>query len=150
LNPSYATAHHWLAMTLSAMRRHDEAIAEIEEARRLDPRSAIIKSASGMIYAYARQFDRALDEWRLALELDPGLFQAHRIMRSIYQAMGRYDDALIAYRKEKRALGGADGDWPVILAQLQAIDGRREEALLTLKREIASLSPLRDEDFHPF
>ncbi|MGH9939832.1 MAG: protein kinase domain-containing protein, partial [Blastocatellia bacterium] len=42
LNPSYSTAHHWLGMTFSAIGRHDEAIAEIKDAERLDPRSAII------------------------------------------------------------------------------------------------------------
>src|SRR5215475_5133469 len=146
LNPSYATAHHWLAILLSAMRRHDEAIAEIEEAKRLDPRSAIIKSASGMIYAYARQFDRALDECRRALELDPTLFQAHRIMRWIYQSLGRYDDAFAANQKEKRFDANPEVDWPHILAQLQAIGGRRKEALLNLKQAIASTSNSSIED----
>src|SRR5215468_3823310 len=150
LNPSYATAHHWLAILLSAMCRHDEAFAEIKDAERLDPRSAIIKAAAGMNYAYARQFDRGLDECRRALELDPALFQAHRIMRWIYQSLGRYDDAFAAYQKEKRSYGDSEGDWPAILAQLQAIDGRREEALLTLKREIAAASRIREGDFRPF
>jgi eukaryotic-like serine/threonine-protein kinase len=150
LNPSYVTAHHWLAIALSAMRRHDEAIAEIKEAERLDPRSAVIKSASGMIYAYARQLDRALDECRHALELNPALVQAHIIMRWTYEAMGRYDDALAAHRKEKRDRGDPEGEWPEILAQLQAIGGRREEALLSLKKAIATFSPIREGDYHPF
>jgi serine/threonine protein kinase/tetratricopeptide (TPR) repeat protein len=150
LNPSYATAHHWLAMALSAMRRPDEAIAEIKEAGRLDPRSAIIKAAAGMIYAHARQFDPALAECRRALELDPMLVQAHRLMRWVYQAMGRYDDALAAYQKEKWASGDAEIEWPLVLAQLQAIGGRREEALLTLKQGIATLTPSHEGDFQPF
>jgi serine/threonine protein kinase/TolB-like protein len=150
LNPSYATAHHWLANALSAMGRHEEAIAEIKEAERLDPRSAIIKAAAGMIYAYARQFDLGLDECRRALELDPALFQAHRIMRWIYQAMGRYDDAFAAYRKEKGFSDDAEGDWPVILAQLQAIGGKREEALGALKQAIAALLVIREGDYQPF
>jgi len=149
LNPSYATAHHWLAILLSAIRRHDEAIAEIKEAERLDPRSAIIKSASGMIYAYARRFDRALDECRSALELDPALFQAHRIMRWVYQSMGRYEDALAAHRKEMRSRGDVEEEWPVVLAQLQAIGGKRKEALLSLKHGIAAFSPIREGDYQP-
>src|SRR5262245_12925214 len=103
-----------------------------------------------MNYAYARQFDRALDECRRALELDPTLFQAHRIMRWVYQSMGRYDDAFAAYQKEKRATGDIEGEWPVILAQLQAIGGRREEALQTLNKEIAALSVIRENDFQSF
>ncbi|MGH9832705.1 MAG: tetratricopeptide repeat protein, partial [Blastocatellia bacterium] len=119
-------------------------------AERLDPRSAIIKTAAGMIYAHARQFDRALAECRRALELDPTLVQAHRVMRWIYQAMGRYDEAFAAYQKEKQSSGAVEGEWPVILAQLQAIGGRRAEAVATLKQGIATLSPIREGDFQPF
>ncbi|MGH9937072.1 MAG: TPR end-of-group domain-containing protein [Blastocatellia bacterium] len=150
LNPSYATAHHWLAIALSAMQRHDEAIAEIKEAERLDPRSAIIKSAAGMNYAYARQFDRALDECRRALELNPALFQAHRIMRWVYQSMGRYDDAFAAYLKEREFLGGGEEDWLIVLAQLQAVGGRREEARVILKRAVGALQAIREGDYRPF
>jgi len=150
LNPSYATAHHWLGMAFSAMRRRDEAIAEIKEAERLDPRSAIIKTAAGLIYAHARQFDHALAECSRALELDPTLVQAHTVMRWVYQAIGRYDDASTAYQKEKRASGDAEGEWPVILAQLQAIGGRREEAQVTLKQGITSTKNIREGDFRPY
>jgi serine/threonine-protein kinase len=150
LNPSYATARHWLAIALSAMGRHDEALAEIRQAEQLNPQSAIIITAAGMIYFYARQFDRALDECRRALELDPGLVQAHRVMRWIYQAAGRYDDALAAYQKEKSFSGDAGNDWPVILAQLQAVGGKRQEALLNLKKSVAALPALRQGDFQPF
>ncbi|MCG3159367.1 MAG: Serine/threonine-protein kinase PknD [Acidobacteria bacterium] len=149
LNPSYATAHHWLANALSAMGRHDEAIAEIKEAERLDPRSAIVKAAAGMTYVYARRFDLGLDECRRALELDPALFQAHRIMRWIYQSLGLYDDAFAAYQKEKE-FSDAGGDWPVILAQLHAIGGKREGARATLKQGIAALPIIREGDYQPF
>jgi len=59
LNPSYATAHHWLAIALTTMGRYDEAIDSIRRAQQLDPRSAIISSASGMILFYARRYDEA-------------------------------------------------------------------------------------------
>jgi len=37
LNPNYATAHHWYAEFLSWQGRFDEAFAESERARQLDP-----------------------------------------------------------------------------------------------------------------
>lgn len=131
------------------MGRHEEAIAEIKEAERLDPRSAIVKAAAGMTYVYARRFDLRLDECRRALELDPALFQAHRIMRWIYQSLGLYDDAFAAYQKEK-GFSDAGGDWPVILAQLHAIGGKREGARATLKQGIAALPIIREGDYQPF
>jgi hypothetical protein len=33
---------------------------------------------------------------------------------------------------------------------LQAIGGRREEAHLSLKRAVATFSPIREGDYHPF
>jgi TolB-like protein/Tfp pilus assembly protein PilF len=150
LNPSYATARHWLALALSALGRHDEAMVEIRQAEQLNPQSAIIITAAGMIYFNARQFDRALDECRRALELDPGLVQAHRLVRWVHQATGRYDDALAAYQKEKSFWGDTGTDWPVILAQLQAVGGKRQEALLNLKKSAAALPALRQGDFQPF
>jgi serine/threonine protein kinase/tetratricopeptide (TPR) repeat protein len=147
LNPTYATARHWLALALSALGRHDEAMVEIRRAEQLNPQSAIIITAAGLIYFHARQFDRALDECRRALELDPGLVQAHRLVRWVHLSAGRYDDALAAYQKEKSFWGDTGTDWPVILAQLQAIGGKRQEALLNLKKSVAALPALRQGDF---
>src|SRR5262249_46043319 len=47
LNPNYATVHHWYALSLSAMGRHDEAIAEIKRALELNPFPLIIKKMGG-------------------------------------------------------------------------------------------------------
>ena len=44
LNPGYATGHHWYAWHLSLMGRHGEAIAEMRQARSLDPLSLIINA----------------------------------------------------------------------------------------------------------
>src|SRR5262249_54871268 len=149
LNPSYVTAHHWLALALVKMGRHDEALAEIKNAQQLDPRSAIIKGAAGTIYYYARQYDQALAHCRQALELDPGLVQAHRVMRWTYVALRRYDDAFAAYEKEKSFSGAMDADWSTVLAQLQAISGNVESARATL-RQLAATLPVREGDFQPY
>jgi Tfp pilus assembly protein PilF len=59
-NRSYPTAHHWHAIFLSAMGRHDEAMAEIDQALRLDPVSAIIRASRGWIQYHRRQFDESI------------------------------------------------------------------------------------------
>src|SRR5207237_407120 len=48
VNPSYATAHHWYALHLLALGRHDEAKAELQKARELDPLSVAIADTSGL------------------------------------------------------------------------------------------------------
>ncbi len=47
LSPGYAPAHHRRALLLSALGRHDEAVAEIGRAHELDPLSLIIGTAVG-------------------------------------------------------------------------------------------------------
>ncbi|HKQ75995.1 MAG TPA: protein kinase [Blastocatellia bacterium] len=138
LNPSYATAYHWFALVLSAQGRHAEAAEQMKSAERVDPRSAIIRTASGMIEFYARDYEEALDKTRQALELDPGLLPAHRLLRLIYQAEGRYEEALAAYKNEKTFSGASSEDWPVPLAQLQASGGKLAEAQASIKRAVNS------------
>jgi Tol biopolymer transport system component/serine/threonine protein kinase/Tfp pilus assembly protein PilF len=134
LNPSYALAHHWFSLILSAMGRQDEALSEIKIAQQLDPRSAIIYSAIATIYFYGRQYDLAIEQGNKALEIDPGLVPAHRLLRWTYGTMNRYDDAFKAYISEKGYSGDSESEWPVIVAQLEAIGGKRDEAQAALKR----------------
>jgi tetratricopeptide (TPR) repeat protein len=49
LDRNYATAHHWYAELLAYLGRFDEAFAEIELARQLDPLSLIIATDRGEI-----------------------------------------------------------------------------------------------------
>jgi TolB-like protein/DNA-binding winged helix-turn-helix (wHTH) protein/Tfp pilus assembly protein PilF len=71
LNPGYATAHQWYAEYLSWMARFDEALAESEKARQLDPLSIIIAADHAAILYYARQYDRALEQSLAVLNMDP-------------------------------------------------------------------------------
>lgn len=147
LNPSYATAHHWLAIALAAMGRYDEAIESIRRAHNLDPRSAIITSASGMILFYARRYDEALEECGRALELDPGLVPAHRVTRWIHQALGNHDEAEAAFQLERSFSGGGEGPgWMVIRAQLEAMKDK-SVAKITLERAVSSREMRSEGDF---
>jgi tetratricopeptide (TPR) repeat protein len=62
LNPDYPTAHQWYAECLAWQGRFDEAFAEIERARRLDPMSLIIARDYSKILYYSRQYERAISE----------------------------------------------------------------------------------------
>jgi Tfp pilus assembly protein PilF len=67
LDPSYATAHQWYAECLSWQGRFDEALAESERARQLDPLSIIIASDHAVILYHSRQYDRAIAQARARL-----------------------------------------------------------------------------------
>ena len=108
LNPDYATAHQWYAEYLAWQGRFDEALAESERARQLDPMSLIIASDRGAILYYARQYDRAIDQLRAVLEMDPGFNNARSFMVAAYVQQGKFAEAL----KENDLMGNAQNpEW---------------------------------------
>ena len=72
LRPTYATAHQWYAVVLlSALGRHDEAVAETRQAQKLDPSSLIINSWVARALYNARRPDDAIEQYRKTLAMDP-------------------------------------------------------------------------------
>lgn len=139
LNPSYATTHHWFAISLSMTGKHNEALSEIQLAQKLDPQSAIILTAQGMIHFYSRQYREAIAACEKSVEFDPGMVPAYKAMRWIYQATNNYAGALAAFQKEKNFSGSLDAPgWLVIEAQVEAIGDHKEKARAILEKGIAS------------
>jgi len=93
LDPNYATAHHWYAEHLALQGRFDEAFPEIEQARRLDPLSLIIATDQGAIFYFSRQYDRAIEQFRTVLDMEPNFPRAHMVSYA-YVEKGRFADAL--------------------------------------------------------
>jgi serine/threonine-protein kinase len=89
LKPSYATAHQWYSFVLRAELRWDEDLKEIEKAVELDPLSGIIISNLGGYYWARRDWQRAAEKFRIALEL--GLEGAHSGLCVAYGMMKLYD-----------------------------------------------------------
>lgn len=94
LNPGYATAHQWYAEYLSWQGRFDEALAESERARQLDPLSLIIATDHASILYFARQYDRAILQSRTVLDMDPSFLRARGILIHAYVQTGRFAEAM--------------------------------------------------------
>jgi TolB-like protein len=77
LNPNYSTAHQRYAQLLLVMGRYGEAIAEMEMARKTDPLSPAINSYLPYVYLAARDYGRAQEEGRRAVDLEPYSALAH-------------------------------------------------------------------------
>jgi TolB-like protein/DNA-binding winged helix-turn-helix (wHTH) protein/Tfp pilus assembly protein PilF len=99
LNPGTAAAHHFHAANLMCMGRWDEAIAEMEHARKLDPLSVIINANVGLVYHYAQQPDRALEAERKALELDPTAAFVFEYLGMTYLQKGNYKESITNLQK---------------------------------------------------
>ena len=106
LNPNYATAWQWYAEYLTWLGRFDEALRASERARELDPLSLIIAADNGMIFYYARQYDRALTKLNAVLEMDPNFSRAHRV-REVYVEKGQFAEAMADIEKCKPLYGMA-------------------------------------------
>ena len=98
LNPGYATAIHWYALTLAATGRKQESITEIKLARDIDPRSLIINANVGWCYYLAGDPDRAIEAEKATLRLDPGFVVAHGYLGQAYLQKKMYYQAIAEFR----------------------------------------------------
>ena len=94
LNPSSVEALATYGQFLSAMGRHDEAIENMEQARRLDPRRLETLQFFGMVYWMAGEAERALGAFRDALAVGPHSLRGHMGRIVILDQTGRHDEAM--------------------------------------------------------
>jgi serine/threonine-protein kinase len=95
INPNYATARHWYGYDfLAPMSRMDEAVEQLRRAQQLDPLSPAISTALGTVLSWDRQFDRAIDEFYKALDLDRESYRAHLGLARVYADQSQYVDAI--------------------------------------------------------
>jgi tetratricopeptide (TPR) repeat protein len=80
--------HHWYSFVLWDTGRQQEALAELERARQLDPLSLVINTDEAALLCAARQTDRAIGLLQKAIELDPNFADAHRTLAIAYSQKG--------------------------------------------------------------
>ena len=120
LGPNYATAHQWYAEYLAFEGRFDEAFAESERARQLDPLSLIIAADKGAILYFSRQYDRAIEQFRAVLDMDPNFPRAHMVLFA-YVQKGQFAAALAEVENWRR-VDDIPSPWP--WAAEAYVDGR--------------------------
>ena len=133
LNPSYAPAHQYFADYLKAMGRFEEALAEIQKARELDPLSLSINTAVGHVLYLSRRYDDAIEQYKKAVELDPTVMATHVWFGRPYLEKGMYAEAI----SELETAVKLSGDSTLALAMLGhglASVGRTGEAIAILAR----------------
>jgi tetratricopeptide (TPR) repeat protein len=133
INPNYASAHHFFADYLKAMGRFDEALAEIEKARELDPLSLAINTGVGHVLYLSRQYDRAIEEYKRAVELNPNFMATHVWFGRPYLEKGLFAEA-IAELETAVSLSGESTLALAMLGHGLASAGRTEPALQILEK----------------
>jgi TolB-like protein/class 3 adenylate cyclase/Tfp pilus assembly protein PilF len=100
LNPNSAITHDWYGIAyLTAMGRHDEAIAHGKRAKELDPLTAYIRQDLGWSYNLARRYDDAIAECAQIPEIDPKFYFAYWCLGFAYWQKGMLEQAVSAYER---------------------------------------------------
>jgi len=132
LNPSFSRAHSQYANYLSAMGRHEQAIAEARRGRELDPFSTGRNWRLGAVLVLARRFDEAIEQLKKTLELDSNFDTAHTWLGYAYAAMGQYEQAITEYKEVIRK-GEDSTSTNIYLGYSLALAGKKNEALAIFK-----------------
>ena len=120
LNASSAEAHHWYALFLATMGRHDEARGEMEIARRLDPLSLLININTAWTAYFAGRYDDARRDIESAIRFWPGVSVPYYHRALLHERLGKLDLA-IADLERAVELGGP---LPYLLGTLGYMQGR--------------------------
>jgi DNA-binding winged helix-turn-helix (wHTH) protein/TolB-like protein len=86
LSPNYPRAHQFYASYLIVMGRYQEAISEIKRAQGLARLSLPVNVQVARILFFAREYDEAIEQCRMTLEMDPNLGGGAPISGKILQA----------------------------------------------------------------
>jgi tetratricopeptide (TPR) repeat protein len=108
LDSNYVTARHWYAEHLAFTGRFDEALAQSARARQLDPLSLIIAADHAAILYFSRQYDRAIQQFRAVLAVEPDFGRAQMIVAA-YVQHGQLDEALAHIQNWQKS---DPGPWP--------------------------------------
>ena len=108
LDPSYATALHWLGMFLQATSgRLAEAVDSLEQAIELDPLSPPIIADVGLAHAFRENFDAAAMYCRRALSLDAHFHRPYWFLGLTSAWSGNFKAAEDALKKGLELCPGA-------------------------------------------
>jgi TolB-like protein/DNA-binding winged helix-turn-helix (wHTH) protein/lipoprotein NlpI len=142
LDAGNSLSHLQYSIFLSAMGRHDEALAEMKEAHALDPVSHPSNGLLGAVYYWAHRFDEAIDQFQKTLALYPDSAVDHLYLGFCYEQKGMHPEAMEEYLKEK-SLNGTTTEEVKTLRQAFVKSGMKGFLQEELKRAIAK-SNLQD------
>ncbi len=146
LNPNYAMAHHWYAVYLAHMGRHEEAMREAKRAQELDPLSLIVNMTPAVTLYLARRYDQAIEEVRKVLDMEANFPPAHNLLGLAYEQKGKYEEAILEHQKViDLSAGSAEAEVAVkaMIGHAYAVWGKRGEAVKILNEllELRDVTP---------
>jgi TolB-like protein/cytochrome c-type biogenesis protein CcmH/NrfG len=87
-------AHLWYAIFLATMSRHEESITRVLRAEALDPVSLPVHLSVARCYAWAGEYDNALDQLRVTQQMEPHHPVTYVWLGRTLVGMQRFEEAL--------------------------------------------------------
>lgn len=131
LNDNSAFAHLAYSHLLSDLGRHEEAIAEGERARELEPVSLIINALNGALRYYAGRLEEGAILLRATLDLEPEFWVARLFLGKIQSEQKRYGDALKEFERARKS-SRENSETIAMIGYVQALAGETVKARATL------------------
>ncbi len=100
LDPNNAKAHHWYATFLHTLNRHEQALTEIELARKLTPDLPSILADKGDLLWTSGHHEEALQLLKQLEAADPDFISPHRYLRFAYRETGDYRGYIEEFKKD--------------------------------------------------
>src|ERR1043166_6575739 len=98
-DPAYATAYNQLGYLYSRVREYDKAIQAMEEYVKLLPNEPNPHDSYGEMLRLSGRFDDALEQYRIALKIDPTFYISQKELGETYAIMGQEERAREEYLK---------------------------------------------------
>ncbi len=124
--------------------RTNEAVAELERAVEKEPASLLMRGWFGVMLHLDRQYDRAIETARRAIQLDPTSFWGHFILACAYREQQRVDLSIASFRRAAE-LGHNSPSLVGWLGLVLARAGHTDEARALL----AQLKPIPPSTYVP-
>lgn len=130
LSPSFSCAHEDRAIFLALMGRRDEALAELQKSKQIDP-GPISAGTELAVYFQLQDWGRLLESSRAQLALNPKDWRLHANLGVGYEGTGKLPEAVAEYQTAVE-LSNGDPDSVASLAHVFAVAGHRSDAVRIL------------------
>lgn len=135
------TADPAVRTTLASMRGgyDPDRVVELQQLVRSYPDDPVYRFLLAGLYKEGRYFEEAFDEYKRALALDPGLYQAWINVGNIFHMTGQYDEAIANYNRALEQRPDALLAWyNMHLSQSEAFRFKDAEESLGMARRLDS------------
>lgn len=139
LEPNNAEGHYRLGRALREQERFDEAIAEFNQAIRLNPKHSYAYNGLCTVFLYGQnKLDDAVTACRQAIEIYPKNSEAYNNLGYALVEQQNLEEALDAFRKAMQVASNNDQKYVayVGIAYILRLQGREEEAITEYQKAI--------------